>query len=187
MKQKQSLTSSLIVVIVGAYLLTYVFPSLQSQLCLLYGGNFANGYFPGVSTGQWYRLFTVALTHAGWMHLLFNMLALWSIGESVERYFGKVKYAIIFLGSQLTASLTSVYLGPHNIVAVGASGAIFGLFGALLVIGKRAGANYQNVIGVVVVNLIITFVVPGIDWHAHVGGFIGGLVISYPLTFFKRT
>jgi len=115
------------------------------------------------------------------------MLALYSIGTTVENYLGRTRYAIIFTFSLLTASLTSVYLGPHNIRAVGASGAIFGLFAALLVIGKKAGANYQNVLGVIVVNLIITFVVPGIDWHAHIGGLIGGLVITYPLTLRRRT
>jgi len=187
MKEKQSLTTSLIVLISGAYLLNYIFPALQDQLSLIYGGQYSNGYFPGVHTGQWYRLFTVALTHAGWMHLIFNMLALYSIGTTVENYLGRTRYAIIFTFSLLTASLTSVYLGPHNIRAVGASGAIFVLFAALLVIGKKAGANYQNVLGVIVVNLIITFVVPGIDWHAHIGGLIGGLVITYPLTLRRRT
>jgi len=188
MRQKQSLTTSLIVLISGTFLITtYVLPDLQSKLALFYGGQYANGYFPGVHTGQWYRIFTVALVHAGWMHLIFNMLALYSIGESVERFVGQIRFAIIFLFSLVTASLASVFLGPHNQYAVGASGAIFGLFAALVVIGKKAGANYQNVIGVVIVNLIITFVLPGIDWHAHVGGLVGGFVITYALMFFKRT
>jgi rhomboid protease GluP len=99
MKQRQSLTTSLIVVISGAYLLTYLFPNLQSELALFYGGTYANGYFPGVATGQWYRLLTVALTHAGWMHLIFNMLALYSIGTPVEIFVGKFRFAIIFTGS----------------------------------------------------------------------------------------
>jgi rhomboid protease GluP len=188
MRQKQSLTTSLIVLISGTYILaTYIYPALQSKLALFYGGQYSNGYFPGVSTGQWYRIFTVALVHAGWMHLIFNMLALYSIGESVERFVGATRFVIIFIFSLVTASLSSVYLGPHNQYAVGASGAIFGLFAALIVIGKKAGANYQNVIGIVIVNLIITFVVPGIDWHAHLGGLVGGFVITYALMFFKRT
>ena len=188
MQEKQSLTTSLIVIISGTFLLTqFVFPDLQSQLALFYGGNYANGYYPGVSTGQWYRLATVALTHAGWLHLIFNMLALFSIGNPLENYLGKVRYSIIFLGSLIAASATSLYFGPHYIYSVGASGAIFGLFGALFVIGKKSGANYQNITGVIIVNLLITFVVPGIDWRAHLGGLAAGVVISYPLTFRRRT
>lgn len=188
MKEKQSLTTSLIVLISGTFLLTqFVFPELKSQFALFYGGNYGNGYFPGVATGQWYRLVTVALTHAGWLHLIFNMLALYSIGTPVEAFVGRVRFGAIFLGSLLAASAASLYFGPHNIYAVGASGAIYGLFGALFVIGKKAGANYQNITGVIIVNLLMTFTIPGIDWRAHVGGLIAGVVITYPLIFLKRT
>ena len=79
MNQKQSLTASLIVVITGTFLATeFVFPDLQGQFALIHGGNYANGFFSGVYTGDWYRLLTVALTHAGWLHLIFNMLALYT-------------------------------------------------------------------------------------------------------------
>ena len=188
MKERQSLTTSLIVLISGCFLLgQYVFPNLQSQLALFYGGTYSNGYFPGVSTGQWYRLLTVALTHAGWLHLIFNMLALYSIGTPIENFLGRARYSFIFLGSLIAASLTSLYFGPHNIYAVGASGAIYGLFGSLFVIGKKSGANYQNITGVIIVNLLITFTVPGIDWRAHIGGLVAGIVITYPLMFRRRT
>jgi len=188
MKERQSLTTSLIVLISGSFLLSqYLFPNLQSQLALFYGGNYSNGYFPGVSTGQWYRLLTVALTHAGWLHLIFNMLALYSIGTPIEVFLGRVRYSIIFLGSLIAASLASLYFGPHNIYAVGASGAIYGLFGSLFVIGKKSGANYQNITGVIIVNLLITFTVPGIDWRAHLGGLVAGVLITYPLIFRRRT
>ena len=188
MKDKQSLTTSLIVLISGTFLLTqFVFPDLQSQLALLHGGNYANGYFPGGATGQWYRLLTVALTHAGWLHLIFNMLALYSIGTPVEEYVGKVRFGIIFIGSLLAASAASLYFGPQNVYAVGASGAVYGVFGALLVIGKKDGANYQNIVGVIIVNLLMTFTISGIDWRAHLGGLAAGVVITYPLIFRKRT
>ena len=178
MQRKQSLTQSLIVVIVGCYILSmYVYPNLQDKL-LLYG--------PYVKDGQYWRLFTVALLHANWLHLIFNMLALWSIGTPVENIFGKGRYAIIFFGSLLTASIASAYFGP-GAPAVGASGAIFGLFGALLAIGRRAGANMQNVTGTIILNLIITFTVPGIDWRAHIGGLIGGYLIAQALIAFSRT
>jgi len=181
MNEKQSLTTSLIVVISGAFVLTYLFPNLQSELALV------NGYFPGVSNGQWYRILTVALTHAGWLHLAFNMLALWTIGTPVEQYLGKVRYAVLFISSLVGASLASLYFGPQNIYAVGASGAIYGLFGALFVIGRKSGANYQNISGIILINLLMTFVIPGIDWRAHVGGLITGAFIAYPLTLRRRT
>ena len=182
MRERQSLTNTLIVIIVGAYILAIFNPSITDKLALIYGGQYANGYFPGVSTGQWYRLFTVALTHANWLHLGSNMLALWSVGTPLEKIFGRLRYMIIFLGSLLCASLTSVYLGPHNIFAVGASGAIFGLFGALLVVSRKVGMNYQNIGATIILNLIITFTVPGIDWHAHLGGLVSGAVIAFLLS-----
>ena len=188
MNQKQSLTASLIVVITGTFLITeFVFPDLQGQFALIHGGNYANGFVSGVYTGDWYRLLTVALTHAGWLHLIFNMLALYSLGIPVEAFVGKFRFAIIFFGSLLAASATSIYFGPENIYAVGASGAIYGLFGALFAIGKKAGANYQNIAGILLINLLMTFTIPGIDWRAHVGGLIAGVVITYPLIFRRRT
>ena len=177
MREKQSLTQSLIILIVGSFLIEkYLYPGLFQQFAL---------YGPYVKNGEYWRLFTVALLHANWMHLLFNMLALWSIGTPVEQIFGRARYIIIFIGSLLTASIASAYFGPPA-AAVGASGAIFGIFGALLAIGRRAGANYQNVLGTVVINLGITFLVPGIDWRAHVGGFIGGYLIAQALLNLKR-
>ena len=107
------------------------------------------------------------------------MLALFTFGNLVERIFGRNKYLAIFLGSLLVASLASVYLGPHNIFKVGASGAIFGLLGALLAAGGRSGVNSQAVVSNVVLNVVITFSIPGIDWRAHVGGFVGGFAIAY--------
>ena len=178
MHRRQSLTQSLIVVIVGSFIISqYIYPGLQDTFVL---------YGPAVKSGEFWRLFTVALLHANWMHLIFNMLALWSIGTPVEHIFGKERFAIVFLGSLLTASAASAFFGK-NTLAVGASGAIFGLFGALLAIGRKAGANIQNVSGTIILNLIITFVVPGIDWRAHVGGLIGGYLIAQLLIASRRT
>ena len=178
MQQKQSIAQSLIVLIVGSFLIQkYLYPGLFDQFVL---------FGPAVKNGEYWRLFTVALLHANWMHLIFNMLALWSIGMPVEQIFGRGRYIVLFVGSLLTASIASAYFGPRAL-AVGASGAIFGLFGALLAIGRRAGANYQNVTGTIILNLIITFTVPGIDWRAHVGGLIGGYLIAQGLILVSRT
>jgi membrane associated rhomboid family serine protease len=199
MQKKQSLTTTLTVVITAAYLIGSglsflgtsvvkpLFPNLPDQLALFYGGQYSNGYFPGVSTGQWYRLITVVLVHASLLHIASNMYSLWMFGNLIESIFGKARFALIFVISGITASTASVFLGPHNAYSVGASGAIFGLLGALLVIGKRVGLNYQSLVSVVVLNLIITFSVPGIDWRAHIGGFIGGAVVTYALRLFSKT
>jgi len=156
-------------------------------LALFYGGQYSNGYFPGVSTGQWYRLITVVLVHASLLHIASNMYSLWMFGNLLEGIFGTARFAVIFVISGITASTASVFLGPHNAYSVGASGAIFGLLGALLVIGKRVGLNYQSLVSVVVLNLIVTFSVPGIDWRAHIGGLIGGAIVAYAFKLFSRT
>ena len=192
MQAKRSLTNTLIGVITGAFLIAQYFPNLtnppvQEYLFLINKAILSDGQVHGVGAGEWWRLLTVVLTHAGWLHLGSNMLALWSVGNPLEAFYGKAKYALIFLVSLIAASLLSNYFNPANVPAVGASGAIFGLFGAMLVTGRRMGVNYQNIAGIIVVNLIITFTVPGIDWHAHVGGLLGGALVGYFLTLSKRT
>ena len=134
------------------------------------------------SYGQWYRLLTVALMHDQTSdipyHLAFNMLALHSLGTQIEQVLGKTKFLIIFFLSLLAGSLTSAYFLPFNGYSVGVSGAVFGLFGAILVMGRRYGIGMQAVLITVGLNLAIGFTIPGIDWRAHVGGLIGGALIT---------
>lgn len=184
MRTKNSLTNSLIIVISICFLIATYYPNLTNppvieQLFLIKKAILSDGVVHGVATGQWYRLLTVALTHGGWTHLIFNMLALFTVGNPVEVFYGKARYAIIFLISLVTASLASIIFNPANVPAVGASGAIFGLFAAMLITGKRMGVDYRSVGGLIAVNLLITFTVPGIDWHAHVGGLLGGAATTY--------
>ena len=134
------------------------------------------------SYGEWYRLFTVALMHDQTSdlpyHLAFNMLALHSLGTQIESVVGKTKYFAIFFFSLLTGSLTSAYFLPLNGYSIGASGAVFGLFGATLAIYKKYGADLKGVLVTVGLNLAIGFTIPGIDWRAHIGGLIGGAVAA---------
>jgi membrane associated rhomboid family serine protease len=192
MQAKRSLTNTFIGVITGAFLIAQYFPNLtnppvQEYLFLINKAILSDGQIHGVGAGEWWRLLTVVLTHAGWLHLGSNMLALWSVGNPLEAFYGRAKFAAIFLVSLIAASLLSNYFNPANVPAVGASGAIFGLFGAMLVTGRRMGVNFQNIAGIIIVNLVITFTVPGIDWHAHVGGLLGGALVGYFLTLSKRT
>ncbi len=193
MHKRNSLTTMLIVVITGAYLIANYFSNiipgipLQERLFLIKYALLGDGLPHGIAAGEWYRYFTVALTHANITHILFNMLALYSLGVAVENYFGRAKYALILLGSLFTASYISNYFAATNMPAVGASGMIFGLFGAILVTGRKMGVDYRQTLGVVGVNLLITFI-PGsnIDWRAHLGGLIGGAVITFVINGLNR-
>jgi membrane associated rhomboid family serine protease len=168
---KRSATYSLIAVICAAYLVQMVVPSLQQDLMLL-----SFEYLK--STNQWYRLFTVALTHAGLLHLGFNMYALMVLGNPLEAAFGKNKFLIVFFTSLLTGSLTSAYFASMYGASVGASGAIFGLFGAMVIVGKKIGADIRSIVVIIGINFFIGFAMGGVDWRAHLGGLIGGVVAA---------
>ena len=165
----QSLTRNLVFFISGCFVLTLFQPNLEYEFAL---------YGVAIENGQWYRLLTVALVHGGWLHLLFNMLALFSLGTAIENYLDRNKYIFILITSLLFGSLTSFLLNPPTSIAVGSSGMIFGLFGALLVMGKRMGANLKEGLGLIGLNLVIPLVIPGIDWKAHLGGLIGGALAT---------
>lgn len=141
-------------------------------------------YSPFVQLGQYYRLLTGAFIHADLFHLLFNCYALYIIGSQVENYLGKTKYIIIYFLSALSSSLLSMLFAGSNYYSVGASGAIFGLMGALLYFGYYYRVYLGNVlksqiIPLIVLNLIIGFVSPGIDNYGHIGGLIGGVLTTY--------
>ena len=148
-----------------------VVPSLQQDLML-------PSFEYLQATNQWYRLFTVALTHAGLLHLGFNMYSLMVLGNPLEAAFGKNKLFIVFFASLLTGSLTSAYFASPYGASVGASGAIFGLFGALAIVGKRIGADIRSIVVIIGINFFIGFAMGGVDWRAHLGGLIGGVVAA---------
>jgi membrane associated rhomboid family serine protease len=165
----QGLTKNLIILISGCFLLSQFQSNLQFELAL---------YPAAIDQGQWYRLITVALVHGGWLHLIFNMLALLSIGTLIESFYGQNKYAIILFVSLISGSLASYIFNPPQTLAVGSSGMIFGLFGALAIVGRALGANLKEVGSLIAINVAIPFLIPGIDWKAHLGGLIGGALIA---------
>ena len=173
-KTKRSLTISLITVICGAYLLQMVYPALEPRLYLFKG---AAG-IGGVAGGEWYRLFTVALTHGGLMHLGFNMIALHALGTPLEALLGKARFLSIFFISLFTGSIASVYFDNTDHISVGASGAIFGLFGAFIVLNKRIGQSAREIYVIIGLNFVLGFILGGVDWRAHLGGLIGGFVAT---------
>lgn len=149
---------------------------------------FAN-YYVNVKNGEIYRLLTACFVHANFLHIFFNMYALYYIGPMVEKYYGKLKYLLIYLGSGIMGSLFSVVLS--NNVSIGASGAIFGLFGSMLYFGYKYRATLDGfvrsgIIPVLFINLILGFIVPNIDVYGHIGGLVGGLLLSYIVGVYRK-
>jgi membrane associated rhomboid family serine protease len=133
--------------------------------------------------GQWWRIFTGAFLHGGLLHIGVNMISLLSLGRFIEYAVGPWRMLAIYMVSLVAAGLGVVYFSAPNVPTVGASGAIFGLFGALFAIGFKLGKPGMDLVrantGILVLNLIITFTVPAISWQAHVSGLIAGFVLAY--------
>ena len=157
-----------------------------SALALLqWGGNL--GVFVGA--GDWWRLLTAMFLHAGLFHLAFNLYFLWVIGRVCEQIFGPGAYALVYFGSGLLASLVSALWQPA-VVSVGASGALFGVFGAFVAFTIRrrdmlppefVRSVRRNALILIGLNLVIGVAVPGIDLAAHIGGLVAGLGIGYSI------
>lgn len=136
----------------------------------------------GVGNGEWYRLVTSGFLHYGAFHIAVNMWALWVLGQSVEQYGGRARLGAIYAVSLLFGSFGALLLSPDSFGA-GASGAIFGLMGAMFIIFRVQGIPWQGspIVNVLVLNLIITFAVPGISKGAHLGGLVGGALAAWLL------
>jgi membrane associated rhomboid family serine protease len=141
---------------------------------------------PAVAHGDWWRLITAAFLHASILHIGLNMLALVWLGAPVERYLGHLRYLGLYIVSGLAGSAGALILNPTS-VTVGASGAIFGILGALLIIeyeatGRLAGQAFM----LIVINLAFSFSFSGISIGGHIGGLIGGIVAALALSRFGR-
>ena len=106
------------------------------------------------------------------------MFSLMVLGNPLEAAFGKQKFLIVFFVSLITGSLTSAYFASLYSASVGASGAIFGLFGALAIVGEKIGADIRSIVVIIGINLAFGFAIGGVDWRAHLGGLIGGAVAA---------
>jgi membrane associated rhomboid family serine protease len=137
-----------------------------------------------IAVGEWWRLFTPVLLHASLMHIGFNMWALWVLGPQIERGVGTWPFVTLYLASAGVGGAFAFFLGNPNDLAVGASGAIFGLFGVWLNWAVRRRHTIQgqallrNIVFLLLINAIIPFMIPGIAWEAHLGGLIAGFVIG---------
>ena len=174
-KKSPVITKLFIAINIAVYILT-----------LIYGkdyfiNNFSN-YGPFVKNGDIYRLLTAGFLHVSVIHLLCNMYALYVIGPQIESYFGKTKYLIIYLGSLITGNLLSIMFNPGT-PSIGASGAIFGLLGAMLYFGYHYRVFLDDVIKsqiipIIMLNLLLGFMASNIDSAGHIGGLIGGILLA---------
>ena len=137
---------------------------------------------PAVADGEWWRLVTSGFLHGGLFHLLFNMYALYILGGMLEPAIGRLRFALVYFVSLLGGSLGALLLSPNSLT-VGASGAIFGLMGAALVIMRSRGIGVmESGIGIFLgLNLLITFAVPGISIGGHLGGLVAGTLTGLVL------
>lgn len=129
--------------------------------------------------GEWWRLLTAAFLHGGMLHIAFNMYVLWMIGPILESLFGHFRFIVLYLVAALAGSVASYMFSSPITFSVGASGAIFGLMAALIVAGHHLKRDVTQVLVLLGINVVIGFLVPGIDWRAHLGGaVVGGLIAA---------
>ena len=181
-KKKPIITYSIIAINIIVFILMYLFGSGSTHVGTLL--KFGANYGVLVRLGQYYRLLTCAFLHIGLVHLLLNSYALYVIGPQVESFYGKTKYTIIYIMSAIFGSLLSILFSDG--ISAGASGAIFGLLGATLYFGYHYrvyldGVLKSQIIPLIVMNLALGFILNGIDNAAHIGGLIGGILVSMAL------
>jgi membrane associated rhomboid family serine protease len=174
-------------VLIGLNALFYLVGVAQGAGIDSPGGHFYEKlwlYGPWVADGDWWRLITAAFLHASMLHIIFNMLALWWIGGPLEAAIGHWRFLVIYGVAGLAGSAGALVATPQA-VTVGASGAIFGLLGAMLVIQwQQTGTIAGPALTLVLINLAITFAVPNISYGGHIGGLIGGALATLALTHF---
>lgn len=181
------LTKILLGINLAVFIAVQVRPSLLDPLVLV-------GVWPpapfmpveGVAEGEWHRLVTSMFTHEEIWHIAFNMLGLWWLGGPLEQALGRARYLALYLISGLAGSGLTYLLAAGNTASLGASGAIFGLFGATAVLMRRLNQDMRPVIALLVINVIITFGWSNIAWQAHIGGLVAGVVIGYAMVHAPR-
>jgi len=139
---------------------------------------------------QWWRIITGGFLHSGLIHIGVNMMSLWFLGRFIEYALGSWRMLLVYMVSLIVAGLGVVYFSNPMTPTLGASGAIFGLFGALFAIGFKLGKPGMELvrsnIGILVINLIITFSIPVISWQAHVAGLLAGFIFTFAIYYPPR-
>ena len=180
--QTPVVTYSLIAITALFYLIQWI-PGLGATNYLAYSPLYSYGEYAAVGAPyEPWRMITSVFTHStGFVfHILLNMYTLWIFGQMLERLLGKARFLTLYLASGLAGSLGVMFWAPHDTFVVGASGAIFGLMGAFLVIQRKLGGETTQLLVLVGINLVIGFL-PGmsISWQAHLGGLLGGALLGF--------
>lgn len=189
-------TKILIVANLAVFLLVQALGERLVDTMLLVGVALdTSGETIGVATGldQWYRLLSAVFLHQQFTHIALNMLSLWWLGPSLEAALGRARFLALYLLAGLGGSAVSFLVGAYAVAgtsphhgSLGASGAIFGLLGAVGVLVKRLGGDMRPIVIILVLNLVFTFTWSGIDWRAHLGGLVFGALIALGLVHAPR-
>ncbi|MFC8304742.1 rhomboid family intramembrane serine protease [Specibacter sp. NPDC057265] len=144
-------------------------------------------YAPFLTESQPWRMVTSAFLHsASPLHIAFNMYALWILGNALEPAFGRIRFLAVYLISALAGSVGVLLLSPLDTAVVGASGAVFGLFGALFVVQRKRGGDLRQIVVLLLINAAIGFLIPGIAWQAHLGGLLAGALCTAAIVYAPR-
>jgi membrane associated rhomboid family serine protease len=140
----------------------------------------------GVSDGAWWQIITSVFTHQQVLHIGFNMVALYFLGPMLEQVLGRTRFLALYLVSGIAGSAAiMLFADPHS-QSLGASGAIFGLMGALAVIALKVHGQVQTILMWIGLNLVFTFTVGGISWQAHIGGLVTGALLGAVMVYAPR-
>lgn len=176
------ITYTLIALNVAMFVLQMASGQLENRLAL---------WPPAVAGGEYYRLVTSAFLHYGIAHILFNMYALYVIGPTLERLLGRVRFGALYGLSALGGSVLVYLISPLNTATAGASGAVFGLFGAIFVVSRKLNLDVKWVIGLIALNVVFTFAAPligagAISWQGHLGGLVTGALVAAGFVYAPR-
>lgn len=155
-----------------------------AALCQSIGGD--GVWQAGALSGAWWQLITSGFTHVEILHIGMNMLALWFLGPPLEQALGRARFLAVYFISLLAGSASVVWFAAPTTFTLGASGAIFGLIGALLVLTLKVGGDVRTVLIWLGINVAYTFIGSGISWQGHLGGLVGGLAASAIIAFAPR-
>jgi membrane associated rhomboid family serine protease len=190
-----TVTWTLVAINVAVFLLTWIRPGIVNHLELFgYASYTPLGPKHGVAAGEWYRLITSAflapatgLGGLGFVDILFNMWALIFVGPALEGLLGRVRFLAVYLLSGVGGAVMFYYIAPPYAAAVGASGAIFGLFGAWFVVSRRLRLDTRGIVGLIVINLALSFFFHNtIAWQDHIGGLLTGALLTAAYVYAPR-
>lgn len=151
--------------------------------CPSYGGQ----WWAGVTDGAWWQVITSAFVHLDWIHIAFNMVALYVLGPELEKILGRIRFLTMYFVSALMGSAFVLWLSEPHTTTAGASGAIFGMMGSILLVAWKLKANYQRIGFWIGLNIAITFFGSNvISWQGHLGGFVGGLAVTAALVLLPK-